>query len=63
VIGQHQGVAVAKLAHELCRALDVGEDQSDRSIGKIGCQRLLQGDLGPNAGSRAGRAVDGQLAS
>jgi hypothetical protein len=63
VIGEDQRVAVAKLAHELRRALDVGEDQGDRAIGKIGCQRLLQGDLGPNTGSRAGRAVHGQLAS
>jgi hypothetical protein len=63
VVGQDEGIAVAELADELRRALDVGEDECDCAIGKIGCQSLLQGDLGPDAGSRAGRTVDGQLAA
>jgi hypothetical protein len=63
VVGQDERVAVAELANELRRALDVGEDECDCAIGKIGCQSLLQGDLGPDAGSHAGRTVDGQLAA
>jgi hypothetical protein len=63
VVGEDERIAVAQLADELRRPLDVGEDECDCAIRKIGCQSLLQGDLGPDAGSRAGRTVDGQLAA
>jgi hypothetical protein len=63
VVGEDERIAVAELANELRRALDVGEDECDCAIGKIGCQSLLQRDLGPDAGSRTGRTVDGQLAA
>ena len=58
VIRQHHGVAVAQLADELRGALDICEDECDRSMGEIWGQSLLQRDLGPDAGSRARRAVD-----
>jgi hypothetical protein len=63
VVGEDERVAVAELANELRRALDVGEDECDCAIGKIGCQSLLQWDLGPDAGSGARGTVDGQLAA
>ena len=53
---------VAELAHERCRAFDVGEDECDRSIGQIGCQSLLQWYLGPDSGSGAGGTLDLKLA-
>lgn len=63
VVGEHDRVAVAELADELRGALDVGEDECDRSMGEICGQSLLQWDLGPDAGSRARRAVDRKLAA
>jgi hypothetical protein len=62
VIREHRRVAVAEQADELRRALDIGEDECDRSIREIWGQSLLQWDLGPNAGSRARGAVDRKLA-
>jgi hypothetical protein len=62
VIRQHHGVAVAELADEPRGTLDISEDECDRSMGEIWGQSLLQRDLGPNAGSRARRAVDRKLA-
>ena len=62
VIREHRRVAVAELADELCGAFDIGEDECDRSMGEIWGQSLLQRDLGPDAGSRARRAVDRKLA-
>jgi hypothetical protein len=62
VIREHRRVAVAEAADELRGALDIREDECDRSMRKIWGQSLLQWDLGPNAGSRAGRAVDRKLA-
>jgi hypothetical protein len=35
MVGEDKGIAVAELAHELCRALDICEDECDRSIGEI----------------------------
>jgi hypothetical protein len=58
VISEDERIAVAEGSDELRRALDIGEDECDGSMGEIRCQSLLQWDLGPNAGSRAGRAVD-----
>ncbi len=62
VIRQHHCVAVAELADELRGTLDISEDECDRSMGEIWGQSLLQRDLGPDAGSRARRAVDRKLA-
>ncbi len=62
VIVEHERISVAQGSHELRGALDVGEDECDCSMGKIGCQSLLQWDLGPDAGSGTGRAVDCKLA-
>ena len=62
MIREHRCVAVAELANEPRGALDIREDECDRSIGEICGQSLLQWDLGPNAGSRAARAVDRKLA-
>ena len=63
VIGEHGRVAIAELADELRRALNIGEDECDRSMGEIWGQSLLQWDLGPNAGSRARGADDRKLAA
>ena len=63
MIREHDRVAVAELADELRGALDIGEDERDRSMGEIWGQSLLQWDLGPNAGSRAGWAVNCKLAA
>ena len=62
VIREHRRVAVAEQADELRGALDIGEDECDRSMREIWGQSLLQWDLGPNAGSRARRTVDRKLA-
>jgi hypothetical protein len=62
VICEHECIAVAERSDELRRPLDIREDECDRSMGEIGCQSLLQRDLGPDAGSRARRAVDCKLA-
>jgi hypothetical protein len=62
VIREHRRVAVAELADELRGALDIREDEGDRSMGEIWVQSLLQRDLGPNAGSRTRGAVDRKLA-
>jgi hypothetical protein len=62
VIREHRRVAVAEPANELRRALDIREDECDRSKWEIWGQSLLQWDLGPNAGSRARGAVDCKLA-
>jgi hypothetical protein len=62
VIVEQKRIGVAEGADELRRALHIGEDECDGSMGKIGCQSLLQRDLGPDAGSRAGRTVDRKLA-
>ena len=63
VVGEHERPRVAELAHELCRAFDIGEDECDRSIGQIGCQSLLQWYLGPDSGSGAGGTMDLKLAA
>ena len=63
VVGEHERPRVAELAHELCRAFDICEDECDRSIGEIGCQSLLQWYLGPDAGSGTGGTVDRKLAA
>ena len=62
VIREHRRVAVAEQAAELRRALDIGEDECDRSMREIWGQSLLQWDLGPDAGSRARGPVDRKLA-
>ena len=62
VIREHRRVAVAKLADKLRGALDICEDECDRSMGEIWGQSLLQRDLGPNTGSRARGTVDRKLA-
>jgi hypothetical protein len=58
MVGEDKGIAVAELAHELCRALDICEDECDRSIGEIRGQSLLQWDLGTDACSCAWWTVD-----
>jgi hypothetical protein len=62
VIREHRRVAVAEPANELRGALDIREDECDRSMREIWGQSLLQRDLGPNAGSRAWGAVDRKFA-
>jgi hypothetical protein len=62
VIREHRRVDIAEAADELRGALDISEDESDRSMREIWGQSLLQRDLGPDAGSRARRAVDRKLA-
>jgi hypothetical protein len=62
VIREHRCVAVAELADEPRGALDIREDECDRSMWQIWGQSLLQRDLGPNAGSRARGTVDRKLA-
>jgi hypothetical protein len=61
VLCEHDRVAVAQRSYERRRALHIGEDECDCSMGEIGCQSLLQGDLGPDAGSRTARTVDREL--
>jgi hypothetical protein len=63
VVVHDERPAVAELTHELRGALDIREDECDRAIREIGCQSLLQWDLGTNAGSRARWTVDRKLAS
>jgi hypothetical protein len=58
MVGEDEGITVAELAHELRRALDVCEDECDRSIGEIRGQSLLQWDLGTDACSCAWWTVD-----
>jgi hypothetical protein len=58
MVGENKGIAVAELAHELRRALDICEDECDRSIGEIRGQSLLQWDLGTDACSCAWWTVD-----
>jgi hypothetical protein len=62
MIRENRRVALAELADERRRALDIGEDECDCSMGEIWGQSLLQRDLGPNAGARARRTVDRKLA-
>jgi hypothetical protein len=62
VIREHRRVGVAEVADELRGALDICEDECDRSMGEIWGQSLLQRDLGPDTGSRALGAVDRKLA-
>ena len=61
VVVEHVCVVIAQTLHELRRAFDVGEDESDRSMRKIRHPSLLQRDLGTNTGPGAGRAVDVEL--
>ena len=61
VVSEQLGVRVTELAHELCRAFDVGEDERDCSIREVGHQSLLQWDLGTNPGSFPGRTVNRKL--
>ena len=63
VVVEELGVAVPEPLHELGRAFDVCEDQRDGSMGKIWHVSLLQRDLRPNMGSRAGRTVDVELST
>jgi hypothetical protein len=62
MIRENRRVAVAELADERRGALDIREDECDRSMGEIWGQSLLQWDLGPNASARARRTVDRKLA-
>ena len=62
VICEHQRIVAAERPYERRRALDIREDECDRSMGEIGCQSLLQRDLGPDTGSCTRRTVDRELA-
>src|SRR5205823_10403536 len=63
VVVEYLRVSVAETLHELRRALDVREDECDRSMRKIRHASLLQRDLGADSGSLAGRAVDVELSA
>ena len=63
VVVEHVRVAVAETLQELRRSFDVGEDESDGSMRKLRHARLLQRDLGTDAGSHAGRALHLELAA
>jgi hypothetical protein len=58
MVGEDKGIAVAELTYELRRALDVREDECDRSIWEIRGQSLLQWDLGTDVRSCALWTVD-----